>query len=185
MSTVAFNTLFYKETHFHGYHWTRVDVLSYVLSMASLWKHPESKFFFACFTDRSGRRLKRSTKETNRAKAQKIADGYEQAARQKQTVRQVRNVIAELHKTITGQDVAVLTMREHSENWLAEKKGTAPATLVFYRGSVKKFLTFLGERADADISEIEAKTILAYRNELITMVSPKTVNHDHRRPMEF
>ncbi|HBJ83174.1 MAG TPA: hypothetical protein DDZ88_04735 [Verrucomicrobiales bacterium] len=155
-----------------------MDVLSYVLSMASLWKHPESKFFFACFTDRTGRRLKRSTKETGRAKAQRIADAFELAARQKQTARQVRSVIAELHKTITGQDVAALTIREHSENWLAEKKGTAPATLVFYRGSVKKFLTFLGERADADISEIEAKTILAYRNELITVVSPKTVNHD-------
>jgi len=146
--------------------------------MASLWKHPESKFFFACFTDRTGRRLKRSTKETNRTKAQRIADGYELAARQKQTARQVRSVIAELHKSISGQDVAVLTIREHSENWLAEKKGTAPATLVFYRGSVKKFLTFLGERADADISEIEAKTILAYRNELINVVSSKTVNHD-------
>ncbi|WP_395745384.1 tyrosine-type recombinase/integrase [Prosthecobacter sp.] len=146
--------------------------------MASLWKHPESKFFFACFTDRTGRRLKRSTRETNRANAQKIADGYELAARQKQTVRQIRTVIGELHKTITGQDVATLTFREHCDNWLAEKKGTAPATLVFYRGSVKKFLTFLGERADSDISEIDAKTILAYRNELITLVSPKTVNHD-------
>ncbi len=146
--------------------------------MASLWKHPESKFFFACFTDRAGRRLKRSTKETSRARAQRIAESYELAARQKQTARQVRSVISELHKSITGQDLAVLTMREHSENWLAEKRGTSPATLVFYRGSVKKFLTFLGPRADADVSEIEAKTILAYRNELITLVSPKTVNHD-------
>ena len=155
-----------------------MDVLSYVHSMASLWKHPESKFFFACFTDRTGRRLKRSTKETNRARAQRIAESYELAARQKQTVRQVRSVIAELHKTITGQDVATLTMREHSENWLAEKRGTAPATLTFYRGSVKKFLTFLGERADADINEMDAKKILAYRNDLITQVSAKTVNHD-------
>jgi hypothetical protein len=61
--------------------WTRQDknghVLSYVLSVASLWKHPESKFFFACFTDRTGRRLKRSTKETGRAKAQRIADAFE------------------------------------------------------------------------------------------------------------
>lgn len=146
--------------------------------MASLWKHPESKFFVACFTDKTGRRKKRSTKETNRAKAQRIADGYELAARQKQTARQVRNVISELHKTITGNDVAALTMREHTENWLAEKRGTAPATLVFYRGSVKKFLTFLGERADADISEIDSKTVVAYRNQLMTQVSPKTVNHD-------
>lgn len=158
--------------------WTALDVLSYVLGMASLWKHPESKFFTACFTDRNGKRRKQSTKETNRAKAQKIADSYEQAARQKQTVRQVRNVISQLHKSITGQDVASLTMREHSENWLAEKNGTSDATIVFYRGSVKKFLSFLGEKADSDISEIDSKTILSYRNDLLTKVSGKTVNHD-------
>lgn len=146
--------------------------------MASLWKHPESKFFFACFTDRSGRRLKRSTKETIRAKAQKIADGYEVAARQKQTIRQIRNVIGDLHKTVTGQDVASITFREHCDNWLAEKRGTAPATLTFYRGSVNKFLTFLGEKADADISDIDARLILAYRNDLIAKLSPKSVNHD-------
>ncbi len=122
--------------------------LAAFLDMASLWKHPESKYYVACFTDRNGRRCKRSTKETNKAKAQKIADGLEQVARQKQTVRQVRAVISDLHKFITGQEVASLTMREHSDNWLAEKKGTSAATMTFYKGSVKKFLTFLGERAD-------------------------------------
>lgn len=152
--------------------------LATFLDMASLWKHPESKFYVACFTDRSGKRRKLSTKETNRAKAQKIADGYEQAAKKKQTVRQVRAVISSLHKTITGQDVVSLTMKEHSENWLAEKKGTSSATMTFYRGSVKKFIAFLGEHADADISEIDSKMILAYRNELLGKVSPKTVNHD-------
>lgn len=152
--------------------------LATFLDMASLWKHPESKYYVACFTDRNGRRCKRSTKETNKAKAQKIADSLEQVARQKQTVRQVRAVISDLHKSITGQEVASLTMREHSNNWLAEKKGTSAATMTFYKGSVKKFLTFLGERADTDISEIDSKTVLAYRNDLLTKVSPKTVNHD-------
>lgn len=152
--------------------------LATFLDMASLWKHPESKYYVACFTDRNGRRCKRSTKETNKAKAQKIADGLEQVARQKQTVRQVRAVISDLHKSITGQEVASLTMREHSDNWLAEKKGTSAATMTFYKGSVKKFLTFLGERADAEISEIDSRTVVAYRNDLLTKVSPKTVNHD-------
>jgi hypothetical protein len=32
--------------------------------MASLWKHPKSQFWTACFTDDNGRQLKRSTKLT-------------------------------------------------------------------------------------------------------------------------
>jgi hypothetical protein len=30
--------------------------------MASLWKHPQSKFWVACFTDTTGRQRKQSTK---------------------------------------------------------------------------------------------------------------------------
>jgi len=178
MSNNALNRSLSGIASFSGNGWTRVDVLSYVLSMASLWKHPESKFFFACFTDRTGRRLKRSTKETNRAKAQRIAEAYEQAARKKQTARQVRTVITDLHKAITGEDVVSLTVREHSQNWLAEKKGTAPATRAFYRGSVNKFLSYLGERADVEIGDIDQTTIVAYRNHLINVVSVKSANHD-------
>mgnify|MGYP006915294218 CR=1 FL=1 len=42
--------------------------------MASVWKHPNSPFWTACFTCLDGRRKKRSTKETNRRKAEKLAE---------------------------------------------------------------------------------------------------------------
>ena len=47
--------------------------------MASVWKHPESKYWFACFSLPNGRRTKRSTKTTSRSDAQKIADKFEEA----------------------------------------------------------------------------------------------------------
>lgn len=65
------------------------------------------------------------------------------------------------------------------ENWLEEKKGaTAPATMQFNKGSTAKFLSFLGDRAGGEISEIQRKDITAYRAHLAQAVSPSTANHD-------
>ena len=56
--------------------------------MASIWKHPKSKFWSACFTDSTGKQRKRSTKLTDRKKALKIAEAWEE---------EYRNVRAEEH----------------------------------------------------------------------------------------
>jgi cob(I)alamin adenosyltransferase len=47
--------------------------------MASLWKHPESKYWYGCFTAADGRQLKRSTRETDKHKARIIVQAWEQA----------------------------------------------------------------------------------------------------------
>ena len=121
--------------------------------MASVWKHPNSPFWTACFTDLDGKRKKRSTKETNRRKAEKLAEQYEEAARKRRTFSQVRTVLQDLHREITGEELKSVTVREHVKNWLAEKKDeTKPATMHFYDASSTKFLDFLGERADQEIS---------------------------------
>jgi hypothetical protein len=53
--------------------------------MASLWKHPQSRFWTACFRDAGGRQRRISTRESNPRKAQKIAEAYEKASREKKT----------------------------------------------------------------------------------------------------
>ena len=53
--------------------------------MASLWKHPESKYWVACYTNRDGKQVKRSTKQTDRKKALTVAMELE---RVEQRVRQ-------------------------------------------------------------------------------------------------
>lgn len=53
--------------------------------MASIWKHPKSRYWTACFRDVNGHQRRASTKETNKKRAQRIADEYEKASRSKRT----------------------------------------------------------------------------------------------------
>ena len=147
--------------------------------MASLTKRKTSKFWVACFTDRTGRRLKKSTGTTDRRAGQRIADAYEEASNKKRTARQVRDVIAALHKEITGDDLPSVSFREFSESWLARKAPEiAPGTLSFYRGAVTKFTAFLGAKADAELAEITTDDVVSFRNHEAKTLMAKTVNHD-------
>jgi integrase len=159
-----------------------VDVAgrSYCCSdVASLTERPTSKFWVACFTDRHGRRLKRSTKTADRKQAQKIADEYEAAARKKRTALQVRGVITPLHREITGEEVSQTSFRNFVDEWLERKTPEiAESTQAFYRNAADKFLRFLGDMADADITEITRDHITRFRNEEAKRLAPKTVNHE-------
>ena len=147
--------------------------------MASLWRHPKSQYFTACFRDQNGRLLKLSTKETNRKKAQKIADEYEKAARMKRTLKQVQTTLDRLHEELSGEKVVRATLRKYVEDWTEEKKpSTASSTLAFYKSSLAKFTTFLDTRADQPITDITKADIVAYRNKVASQVSAKTTNHD-------
>lgn len=147
--------------------------------MASVWKHPNSPYWTACFTDKGGRRRKRSTKETNQRKALKLAEQYEEAARKRRTFSQVREVLQGLHQEITGEEMKAVSVRNHIESWLVEKKDeTKPATMHVYGGFTTKFLNFLGERANEDISSISRKDVMAYRKILAASLSSTSTNQN-------
>jgi integrase len=147
--------------------------------MASVWKHPKCPYWTACFTDKTGRRRKQTTKETNQRKALKLAEAYELAAKKRRTFTQVREVLQNLHKEITGEELKEVSVRTHIENWLAEKMDeTKPATMHFYGSSTTKFLTFLGERADEDISAISRNDVIAYRKTLAASLSSTSTNQN-------
>lgn len=148
--------------------------------MASIWKHPESKYWFACFTTSTGKRTKRSTKTTDRKAAQKLADQFEEAATKKKTALNTRKVIQDLHASITGEDLVFPSVREHFDRWLAAKDGgeVAPATYIFYKGVVKKVLQWFGDRAKSDLASVSQDDITAFRNHESKLLSTKTVNHE-------
>ena len=147
--------------------------------MASVWRHPLSKYWTACFRDLAGKQRRISTKETDRKRAQRLAEEYESAVRTKRTLRQAQLVLDRLHEEISGQVVPRKTLRTYCQEWLATKEPeTAPRTQVFYRASTAKFITFLGERAEAPLSEITKADIVAYRNSLAKTLSARTANHD-------
>jgi integrase len=154
-------------------------LLQMLLGMASIWRHPQSKYFTACFRDHNRRQRRISTKETNRKKAQKLADEYEKASRTKRTLKQAQAVLDRLHEELSGEKVVRISFRQYLNDWLKAKEAeTARTTMTFYRGSLNKFVQFLGNRSNEPIREITKQDVVAFRNSLIKQVSAKTANHD-------
>src|SRR5215468_8849723 len=116
--------------------------------MASIRQRDGSKFWFACVTLPNGRRVQRSTKETDRKKAQKIAEQWEAPWRGRVTARQTQRVIADLYRDITGEHLVFPTAREYFDSWVERKKPeTAPSTYRFYQDKARQFLAWLGNCA--------------------------------------
>ena len=146
--------------------------------MASLRKFPASKFWYACFTMPDGQRVQRTTRETDRKKAQKLADTFEEATRAKQTARAAQRVISEIYARVTGEHLPSSTVQAYFASWLVRKKPeTASATYSFYQGKANAFLAYLGDRASLDVGRIDAREILAFRKSESERVSASTVNH--------
>jgi integrase len=147
--------------------------------MSFVWKHPQSRFWIARFFDRNGVRRNRSTRSTIRKEAERLAAAFEEAARKKRTARQTREVIADLHKEITGEEIRSSSFREFATSWLERKAPeTAKNTHAFYRNATAKFSDFLGEKADADLVDISRDDVLAFRNSEAKQLASKTVNHE-------
>src|SRR6266404_4261768 len=128
-------------------------------------RHPQSKYFTACFRDHNGRQRRITTKETSRKKAQKLADEYERAARTKRTLRQAQAVLDRLYEELSGEKVVRTSFRQYLDEWLKAKNAeTARSTMIFYRGSLNKFVQFLGNRLDEPIGEITKQDVVAFRN---------------------
>ena len=71
--------------------------------MASLWKRSSSQFWFACFTDHKGKQRKKSTKETDKKKALKMAELLEAEYKKARTAGQMQKLLLEVHRDITGE----------------------------------------------------------------------------------
>jgi len=147
--------------------------------MASIWKHPESQYWTACFRDQNGKQRRVTTKATDRKKAKTIADALEKAVQAKRTLRQAQVALDRLHEEISGQKVSRKSLRDFAHDWLETKvPETARRTQVFYIASIAKLISFIGKRALEPIGEITKDDIVAYRNSLAKQLSPSTANHD-------
>jgi integrase len=88
-------------------------------------------------------------------------------------------VISGLHQEIAGEEVLQTTLRSFLDSWLERKEPEiAQATASFYRNAADKFLAFMSDRADADLTEITRDDIIRFRNGESKRFAPKTVNHE-------
>ena len=147
--------------------------------MASLWKHPQSKFWTACFSDHTGKQRKRSTKEVDRKKAMRLAEMFEEAHRKARTSAQMQKVMADIHREVTGEELKITTLSDFRSRWLAAKtaEGCAGATLKFYTHTTERFIGYLGEVASRPITDVTRLHVEEFRNSLAVSLAPKTINH--------
>ena len=96
--------------------------LDVVISIASITQKKGTRYWFACYTDNKGKRNQRSTKETDRRKAQSIADELESAYRKSLTGRQVRKLYSEALENIHGDPLLSTPTTEYFTQWLKRKK---------------------------------------------------------------
>lgn len=145
--------------------------------MASIWKHPQSRFYYAHFSLPGGGRTNRSTKEVDAKKAQKIADAYELAARERMTEGQIRRVMSDLFERVSGTPLPSSTAREHLTTWIERKRvENGPRTAERYGRTVRQFLEFLGDRADNELMFISSKDVSHFRDALAKRLTASSAN---------
>ncbi len=150
--------------------------------MASLWKHPESRYWVACFTDSEGRQRKKSTKlpasEKNRRAALRIADEMEAAHRRRATTSQIFKMCGDLVKEVTGEELEAARVGEFLDSYLKRRAGeVSTATLAAYKGAAEKFKAWLGDRVGMELFRVEKTHILAFRDHLAERLHRSTANH--------
>ena len=146
--------------------------------MASLRKKPNSKYYYACFMMPGGKQVQRSTKTTSKRVAQKLADQFEEAARERITEAQARKVILDIHRKVSGSNFDSVSTREFLDSWLLSKKGAISiATMEAYTAFSRSFCTFLKDQADEPILYLSKDTITKYRDSVCEALTPRTANN--------
>ena len=152
--------------------------------MASLWKHPNSKFWTACYTDREGRQVKRSTKQTDKRKALLIAVEYERIESQSRnagvSTRQMQRVLNDMLEKTNEEAIVTPTTEKYLRDWLTtiETKKSA-GTFERYAHTIDLFLEHLGAFARSPITSISSSHIDGFLNaRLKDGVAPKTASVD-------
>jgi integrase len=143
-------------------------ILTFILTcMASVVRRKKSKYWTACFTDRDGRQLKRSTKSTDRNSAQQVAVELERIERQAKqgplTTTQLRKVLNDFSEKVNGDGLIAPTVADYFNDWLKGIEArNAPATLERYRNAVKWFLENLQGKAQKPVSSVTPQDIENY-----------------------
>jgi integrase len=145
--------------------------------MASVRKHPKSKYWFACFTLPDGRQTQRSTRETDRKKALRKAEIFEDSYRRGLNETQARRVISDLYVLIHGESLNSSKTKDFLDGWLERKKVEAsPATFTRYQSVINQFSEYLGDKVDRDLAFVTAGDITIFRDSILKRLSPASAN---------
>ena len=152
--------------------------------MASIHKNSAagSPYWFAAYRGADGRRLKKSTKTTDRRLALEMAVQWEKAAMAGRagtiTEVQTRKVLNEILEAATGEPMHFATVKDFFTDWLKDKEGAKKTrTSQKYAPLTSSFLSSLGKRAQLSLAAIGPADLRQWRSSLEKKgLSPATVN---------
>jgi integrase len=143
-----------------------------------------SPFWYACYTTADGRRLKKSTKQTDERKAKLVADALQRAediARDRAlTEVRARELLSDVLQRVSGESLHVFTLAEWFDHFVKQKqKSRADKTALRHEQMMKEFVEFLGARAQRNIAATSSKDIAAFRDHRQRLgLAPSTLNTD-------
>jgi integrase len=143
-----------------------------------------SRFWYACYTDALGRRLKKSTGLTAKSKAMEMARALQKASDEARrgalTEARTRELLSEVLQSVNGEGLTVFTVEQWFGHFVNQKKKSrAAATAKRHAQTMREFMAFLGHRAKLNIAAITSRDIASFRDHRHSLgLAPATVNID-------
>ncbi len=139
--------------------------------MASLHRDPRGKspFWYCAFTEGDGTRHFKSTKETNRKKAQAVCEGWQRAAdlARRGLLTQVRalKVVSEIYERANQEPLNSADTASFLGEWIESKKlVTAKSTARRYGNVIKTFLAYLADKSKRNLSAVTPGDVASFRD---------------------
>jgi len=154
--------------------------------MASIFKRPDSKFWFCSFRSHDGRWLKKATKERDRARALticlKLEEAEKSALRGTLTTSHARKLFNEILSKVGDEPLENFTIAGWLQEWLTSKSASrTEGTAARYEKPINDFIAKLGDRANLPLRAITPKDVRAFRDaETKLGKTAVTVNLGHK-----
>jgi integrase len=143
--------------------------------MASIYKRGKKGFFVAWFRDNNGRQICKTTKETDKKKAQKIAEAFEGAY----TTTNVKEYIRETFNRLAREldpSASVPTVQEYFTQWMEAHSGElASTTIQNYKKRLEYFVEYIG--AEKTMDSIRKSHALGFRSKMAKQSSNSNANN--------
>ncbi len=156
--------------------------------MASLHKDPRGKspYWYVAYRTATGKRVFKSTKSTVRREALEVALNLERAEEEASTGRltelRVRELLNDTLDRTGGRTMQRMTVRCWFTKWLEDKvaeRSLSENSRIAYSATIRLFLQHFGERADADLAQIQPDDIQQFKQARIaTGLAAKTIDRD-------
>jgi integrase len=146
----------------------------------------KSPYWYAVYRDETGRRRKRSTKLTSKAKALEMAYALQKAAKLARdktlTEARTRELLSEILQSVNGEGLRVFTVAQWFDHFVKQKqKSRASQTAKKHEQMMKEFIAFLDHKANLNIAAVSSKDVADFRDHREARgLAPSSLNVDLR-----